>query len=122
MEPLVHVMHEGRTLCECEFDQFHLGDGPPARRWPENHKWVPLDKIDEATCKLCKGRMVPRPVAPRPGWCPACQIETILNHTHCPKCNAPPQDHEVRNFDPVWRDGDVFCLKCGTRVRGYDAG
>ena len=41
---------------------------------------------------------------------------------NCKNCWAPPSDHEVKNYDPVWRDGDVYCKKCGTRVRGYDAG
>lgn len=40
----------------------------------------------------------------------------------CPKCGSEPKDQEVRNYDPIWKDGDVFCLKCETRVRSYDAG
>ena len=40
---------------------------------------------------------------------------------NCPNCGAPPSEHRVENYDPVFQDGDVVC-KCGTRVRGYDAG
>jgi hypothetical protein len=45
-----------------------------------------------------------------------------FNDTKCPKCGSEPEDHELRNYDPVWRDGDIYCKKCGTRVRTYDAG
>lgn len=121
--PLTHVMAAGSTLCRCEWAAFDFGIAEAPRRWPEFHKWVPLEDRDKADCLACKAWSPHLVNVHRdPGWCPACQIETILNHTHCPKCNAPPQDHQVRNFDPMWRDGDVFCLKCGTRVRGYDAG
>jgi hypothetical protein len=41
---------------------------------------------------------------------------------NCPKCGSEPKEHEVRNFDRVWRDGDVYCTKCNTYVRMYDAG
>ncbi|MDP2593783.1 MAG: hypothetical protein Q8P36_00365 [bacterium] len=40
---------------------------------------------------------------------------------NCPNCGAPPSEHHVENYDRMWQDGDVVC-KCGTRVRGYDAG
>jgi len=40
----------------------------------------------------------------------------------CKKCGSLPDDHELRNFDRMWGDGDVYCLKCGTRVRSYDSG
>lgn len=43
------------------------------------------------------------------------------NSPNCPKCGAEPKDQEVRNYDPIWRDGEVFCVKCGTKVRDYDA-
>jgi hypothetical protein len=55
--------------------------------------------------------------------CPKCNIDVILGpHYHCPKCDSSPREHEIRNFDRIWRDGDVYCLKCGTFVRYYDAG
>lgn len=41
---------------------------------------------------------------------------------NCPNCGSPPTKHEVQNYDETWRDGDVVCTVCGTRVRGYDAG
>lgn len=41
--------------------------------------------------------------------------------TNCKKCGAPPNEHEVRNFDPIFRDGDVHCMRCGSYVRMYDA-
>ena len=40
----------------------------------------------------------------------------------CPKCGSESKDHEVRNHDLMWHDGDVHCLKCGTYVRTFDAG
>ena len=43
-------------------------------------------------------------------------------HVHCPKCGSPPSQHEVRNYDEMWRDGDVHCTKCEAYVRDYDAG
>lgn len=43
------------------------------------------------------------------------------NTENCPKCGADPSTFTVKNYDPIWRDGDVMC-KCGHRVRGYDAG
>lgn len=46
----------------------------------------------------------------------------ILADIKCPNCGSPPSDHEVRNYDPTWRDGDVYCTKCGVKVRNYDAG
>lgn len=44
-----------------------------------------------------------------------------VNSPDCPNCGAPPSEQEVRNYDPMWRDGDVHCTRCDTRVRGYDA-
>jgi len=41
-------------------------------------------------------------------WCP------------CPKCGAEPKDQEVRNYDMMWGDGDVYCKKCGAYVRSWD--
>lgn len=39
--------------------------------------------------------------------CPNCGIETV---------------GVVLGYDPVWRDGKVFCEKCYTYLRTYDAG
>lgn len=41
---------------------------------------------------------------------------------YCPKCGSPPNEHEVRNYDLIWGDGDIHCCICGTYVRGYDRG
>jgi len=41
---------------------------------------------------------------------------------NCPECGALPQEHEVRNYDVVMRDGDVYCTACGAFVRYYDVG
>ena len=43
------------------------------------------------------------------------------NTEDCPCCGATPDKFEVRNYDPLWQDGDVVCTICETRVRGYDA-
>lgn len=44
------------------------------------------------------------------------------NSENCKNCGAPPSEHEVRDYDPTWRDGNVHCTKCDSYVRGYDAG
>jgi len=44
------------------------------------------------------------------------------NPTECPNCGATPDKWTVENYDPMWRDGDVVCTVCRTRIRGYDAG
>lgn len=44
------------------------------------------------------------------------------NSPNCPACAAPPSEHEVRNYNPTWHDGDVHCTRCGAYVRTYDAG
>lgn len=51
-------------------------------------------------------------------------VAHILAQTspNCPKCNSTPCNHEVRNYDLMWHDGDVHCKKCGAYVRTYDAG
>lgn len=41
---------------------------------------------------------------------------------NCPTCDAPPKDQEVRNYDAIWQDGDVYCTHCGSYVRHWDAG
>lgn len=41
--------------------------------------------------------------------------------TVCPKCGSPPSDHQLREYDPKFHDGEVYCLKCGAYVRYWDA-
>jgi hypothetical protein len=59
-------------------------------------------------------------------YCPHCDAFVGAlgagRHDHCPKCNASPEHQTVENYSPISRDGDVVCLMCRTRVRGYDAG
>lgn len=57
-------------------------------------------------------------------WCKKCRdwAGCMGPHTHCPKCDSPPNRHELRNHSLMWHDGDVFCLECDTRVRTWDAG
>ena len=45
----------------------------------------------------------------------------INPHTPCPKCHQTDQ-LEVRQYDLIWRDGEVWCKRCGCYVRTYDAG
>jgi len=40
----------------------------------------------------------------------------------CPKCGSTAIDHELRNFDRMWGDGEVFCIICNTKVRNVDSG
>jgi len=42
--------------------------------------------------------------------------------TCCKKCGAPPSEHELRDYSMLWHDGDVYCRKCGSYVRMWDAG
>lgn len=55
-------------------------------------------------------------------YCDKCKSDFHFNHTHCPKCDSPPQDHELRNYSMMWHDGDVYCTKCNEYVRMWDAG
>lgn len=55
-------------------------------------------------------------------WCEKCQCEAYFNHVHCPNCDSPPRDHEVRNYHMGFHDGDVHCTRCGAYVRMWDAG
>lgn len=57
-------------------------------------------------------------------WCTKCGDWAGLMgpHKHCPKCDSPPKEHELRNHDLIWHDGDVYCTRCETRVRSWDAG
>lgn len=36
--------------------------------------------------------------------------------------NCKHENRVVKNYDPVWRDGDVHCEDCGVYIRMYDAG
>ena len=44
------------------------------------------------------------------------------NSPDCPRCDAPPADHHVEDYDPMWQDGKVVCTKCGHFVRNYNGG
>jgi len=39
----------------------------------------------------------------------------------CPKCGKGPGYWEVRNYDMMWHDGEIYC-ECGEYIRRYDAG
>jgi hypothetical protein len=41
---------------------------------------------------------------------------------YCPKCGSDPSHHEMRNYSMIWHEGDIFCLKCDSFVRSFDAG
>lgn len=49
-------------------------------------------------------------------------IPVIMANVNCPKCDSPPSEHEVHNHSAVWHDGDVYCKRCGSYVRMFDAG
>lgn len=49
------------------------------------------------------------------------QLISTAEHSKCPDCGAPPSDWEIRNYDPMFRDGDIYCGKCGRYIRMYDA-
>lgn len=58
------------------------------------------------------------------GYCYKCKKTNGLFgiHTHCPNCDSPPENHEIRNYSMMWHEGDIHCKLCGTYVRMYDAG
>ena len=39
----------------------------------------------------------------------------------CKNCGAGPEKWEIRNYDMLWRDGEIYC-QCGQYIRMYDAG
>ena len=39
-----------------------------------------------------------------------------------PKCTSKKLEVEVKNYSPIWHDGDVCCCTCGCKIRDYDAG
>lgn len=45
----------------------------------------------------------------------------INPYKSCPKCEKTDR-LEVRDYDPMWRDGEVWCGRCKVKVRLYDAG
>lgn len=44
----------------------------------------------------------------------------INDYKKCPVCGGT--HFEVRNYDLMWHDGDVYCIDCNVWVRTYDAG
>lgn len=38
----------------------------------------------------------------------------------CPQCGGT--NFEVRDYDMMWHDGEVWCADCDVYVRRYDAG
>lgn len=40
----------------------------------------------------------------------------------CPneECRSLPREQEMRNYDLMWGDADIYCLKCGSFVRYWD--
>lgn len=51
-----------------------------------------------------------------------CRVWSNYTHKHCPNCNADPSTHVMKNYSMMWHEGDIYCGKCDTYVRGYDAG
>lgn len=77
------------------------------------------------TCNKCGKKIYPfwKCDDSKCNWCNYCNNdEALFAHKHCPGCLSGPRDQEVRDYDPMWKDGNVVCLKCGTKVRDYDAG
>lgn len=41
----------------------------------------------------------------------------------CPHCGSTDGScYELRDYDPIWRDGKIFCKETGEFIRDYDAG
>lgn len=50
------------------------------------------------------------------------KIMNIKPHKNtCPECNSI-EHSELRHYDPIWQDGEVWCKQCNVFVRHYDAG
>lgn len=47
-------------------------------------------------------------------------IHGINTYQKCPKCGGT--NFEVRNYNRLWQDGEVWCKSCNVYVREYDAG
>lgn len=37
----------------------------------------------------------------------------------CPNCKTTKYA-EVRNYDAMWGDGDLYCSKCDVKIRNWD--
>jgi len=49
------------------------------------------------------------------------QLHGINKYKPCPKCNSA-EHLTIRDYDPIWHDGEVWCSRCNEFVRTYDAG
>lgn len=78
-------------------------------------------------CDVTSARLWPQyPRREYDGWKGAVRITDVgiqfpAYQTDCPNCGSSPRYHEVRNFDQMSRDGDVYCKLCGGYVRMFDA-
>jgi len=48
------------------------------------------------------------------------KLDGIDDRNMCKVCGG--DNLELRNYDMMWHDGDIYCKDCNIRVRGYDAG
>jgi hypothetical protein len=48
-------------------------------------------------------------------------FHAINTYKKCP-VDQTHEGYEVRNYDEMWRDGDIHCKQCGAYIRMYDAG
>jgi hypothetical protein len=48
------------------------------------------------------------------------RLHIVNPHKPCPKCGKA-DNLEVRNYDALSQDGEVWCKSCNVYVREYDA-
>lgn len=55
-------------------------------------------------------------------YCEKCEKEVWGPHKHCPECDSSPDKHELRDYDLIWGDGEIWCPDCEIKVRNFDRG
>jgi hypothetical protein len=65
----------------------------------------PIDPVERVEAVVAAVDALAKTIGP---WC------------SCPCCGAPPARQQVRDYDPMWGDGKVYCLDCGAFVRDWD--
>lgn len=62
------------------------------------------------------------PLTPPYSWEPAHGISVAGDSTTCPKCGAPSKEWELCDYNPASLMGYIYCRRCGSYIRMYDAG
>lgn len=88
---------------------------------PRTHSEEECEGLHISNCNI--GSVIQQFIDTLNKYCMPCEkYFEYGNHKHCPKCNSAPDRHELRNYNMMWHDGDIYCMDCGTYVRMWDAG